>query len=422
MAKAFSEFGFDDRVMEGIQTMGYETATPVQEQVIPLILEGRDILASAQTGTGKTAAFLLPLMQRLLQEPHEEHHINALIIAPTRELAIQIDQNLQGISYFSSISSIAVYGGNDGGSFDQEKKALSQGADIVICTPGRMISHINLGYVKLQHLHYLILDEADRMLDMGFYPDLMRIIKNTQEKKQVLMFSATMPKLIAQMARQILKDPAEVNISISRPPDKIRQRAYVIYEQQKAGLILHILKEHKDLKSILIFCSRKTSVKDLTRDLKREKLNADQIHSDLEQDQRADVLNRFASRRLQILVATDILSRGIDIDNIELVINYDVPHDGEDYVHRIGRTARAENDGEAITLISPMEQRKFGSIERLIDKVVEKMPVPADLGEAPEYRPEQRSESGHRKPGGKGNNRNQRRRPRGDKNDKRGRS
>lgn len=236
------------------------------------------------------------------------------------------------------------------------------------------------------------------------------------------MFSATMPKLIAQMARQILKDPAEVNISISRPPDKIRQRAYVIYEQQKAGLILHILKEHKDLKSILIFCSRKTSVKDLTRDLKREKLNADQIHSDLEQDQRADVLNRFASRRLQILVATDILSRGIDIDNIELVINYDVPHDGEDYVHRIGRTARAENDGEAITLISPMEQRKFGSIERLIDKVVEKMPVPADLGEAPEYRPEQRSESGHRKPGGKGNNRNQRRRPRGDKNDKRGRS
>lgn len=387
----FTEFGFDERILEGIDALGYEDATPVQEQVIPMILNGRDILASAQTGTGKTAAFLLPIMQRLLADPHDEHSINALIISPTRELAIQIAQVLEGMTYFTPITSIAVYGGSDGGSFEQEKRALSQGADIVVCTPGRMISHINMGYVKLQKLHYLILDEADRMLDMGFLGDIMKIINQTPEKKQVLMFSATMPNAIRQMARQILKDPAEVNISISRPPEKIRQLAYVVHEPQKRQIIRYILEKESALQSILIFCSRKTSVKELARDLQMMKMNVDQIHSDLDQKQREDVLNRFSNRKLRILVATDILSRGIDIDNIQLVINYDVPNDGEDYVHRIGRTARAENDGEAITLVSPAEQRKFASIERLVGKEVEKVPVPEVYGAAPAYEPDKQS-------------------------------
>jgi ATP-dependent RNA helicase RhlE len=408
----FTEFNLDERILEAIELLGYENATPVQEKVIPPIMQGKDILASAQTGTGKTAAFLLPVMHRLVSESHSEHHINALIIVPTRELAIQIERNLDGMSYYTNLSSIAVYGGNDGMSFEQEKKALSSGADIVICTPGRMIAHLNMGYVKLEDLKYLILDEADRMLDMGFNADIEKINGYTPKDKQVLLFSATMPPEIRKLARVMLREPEEVNIAISRPPDKIKQRAMSIYEGQKLPVIQDVLTQNKELKSILVFCSRKDSVKDLTRALKKAGLNADQIHSDLEQAQREQVLHAFATRKLRILVATDILSRGIDIDNIELVINYDVPNDGEDYVHRIGRTARAENLGSALTLITPAEQRKFSSIEYLIGKEVEKMPVPERFGEAPAYDPganRNRGNSGRR--GGGGNRSGKGRRP-----------
>ncbi|HRI24923.1 MAG TPA: DEAD/DEAH box helicase [Ferruginibacter sp.] len=380
----FTEFGFDARLMEGIDASGYEEATPVQEQVIPLVMAGKDVIASAQTGTGKTAAFLLPLINKIITDPHEDHTNNALVIVPTRELAIQIAQHMEGLSYFTSVSSIAVYGGGDGGAFVQEKKALSHGADVVICTPGKMMAHIKMGYVKLSGLKYLILDEADRMLDMGFYDDIMFIINHLPKKRQNLLFSATMPHKIRELARKILHEPAEVNISISKPNERIKQEAFVVYDTQKIPLVKYLLQKN-NFKSVLIFCSSKISVKQLTRDLRRARVLADEIHSDLEQDKREEVLMQFKSRRLPVLVATDILSRGIDIDNIDLVINYDVPHDGEDYVHRIGRTARAEADGTAYTFISQKEQRKFHAIEKLIGKEVPKATVPPELGEPPAY-------------------------------------
>jgi ATP-dependent RNA helicase RhlE len=379
----FKEFGLDESLLEGIEASGYEIATPVQEQVIPLILKGRDIIASAQTGTGKTAAFLLPIIDRLLGTRHEDT-VNALVIVPTRELAVQIAQNLEGLSYFTPISSIAVYGGGDGSSFSTEKQALSRGADVVICTPGRMIAHLNMGYVRLTGLQYLVLDEADRMLDMGFYDDIMKIISFLPLKRQNLLFSATMPVKIRDLARKILHEPAEVNIALSKPPAKIVQEAFVVYEAQKIPLVKWLLRS-SNLKSTLIFCSKKHNVKQLTMELKRSRFNVKEIHSDLEQADREEVLLEFKSRRLPILVATDILSRGIDIDNIEMVINYDVPNDGEDYIHRIGRTARAETDGIACTFISEKEQGKFRRIEELLGSPVKKAPVPEQFGPAPEY-------------------------------------
>jgi superfamily II DNA/RNA helicase len=382
----FTDFGFDSRLLEGIDAAGYDAATPVQEQVIPHILNGKDIIASAQTGTGKTAAFLLPLINNILQNENNNGSINALVIVPTRELAIQISQHLEGFSYFTGISSIAVYGGGDGNAFVQEKKALSEGADIVVCTPGKMLSHIKMGYVKLQALKYLVLDEADRMLDMGFNDDIMFIIKHLPPKRQNLLFSATMPVKIRELARKILNQPIEINIAISKPPEKIIQKVFFVYETQKIQLIRLLLQEN-NYTNVLIFCSSKISVKQLTRELQRVKINADEIHSDLEQDKREEVLSMFRSGRLGVLVATDILSRGIDIDNIDLVINFDVPHDGEDYVHRIGRTARAKADGTAYTLISPKEQSKFNAIERLIGNEVPRGLVPQELGPTPEYNP-----------------------------------
>ena len=396
----FKEFGLDESLLEGIEASGYENATPVQEQVIPLILNGQDIIASAQTGTGKTAAFLLPIINRLIGSRHDDT-VNALVIVPTRELAIQIAQNLEGLSYFTPISSIAVYGGGDGSNFSTEKQALTRGADVVICTPGRMIAHLNMGYVKLQGLQYLVLDEADRMLDMGFYDDIMKIISFLPPKRQNLLFSATMPVKIRELARKILHDPAEVNIAISKPPAKIVQEAFVVYEAQKIPLVKWLLKS-TNLKSTLVFCSKKHNVKQLTMELRRSKFNVKEIHSDLEQAAREEVLLEFRSRRLPILVATDILSRGIDIDNIEMVINYDVPNDGEDYVHRIGRTARAETDGVAFTFISEKEQNKFRLIEELLGNPVKKAAVPEQFGPAPEYNPRSKSRHGGGGGGGRG--------------------
>jgi superfamily II DNA/RNA helicase len=391
----FTEFGFHPDLLEGIEASNYENATPVQEQVIPPILAGKDIIASAQTGTGKTAAFLLPVIHRLLNH-RIEGQVGALVIVPTRELAIQIAQHLEGLAYFTNISSIAVYGGNDGSNFIAEKKALQTGTDIVICTPGRMIAHLNMGYVQWKQLQFLILDEGDRMLDMGFQDDINKIIASLPAKRQTLLFSATMPDKIRQMARKILIDPVEINIAISKPPEKIVQKAFVVYEPQKLPLLKHIL-GNVPFKSALIFCSRKQSVKSLVKELQRSKLRIEEIHSDLEQAQREDVLNGFTSGRIPVLVATDILSRGIDIDTIDLVINYDVPRDAEDYVHRIGRTARAEADGMAFTLVSQSEQNRFAVIEKLIGKLVDKAAIPEELGKTPEYQPQLRSGNNSRR-------------------------
>lgn len=394
----FTEFNFRPEVLEGIEASNYETATPVQEQVIPPILEGRDVIASAQTGTGKTAAFLLPVMNQLLKN-HVDGKTGALIVVPTRELAIQISQHIEGLSYFTHLSSIAIYGGSGGDNFIAEKKALQNGADIIVCTPGRMIAHLNMGYVNMKGLKFLVLDEADRMLDMGFQDDINKIIRAISEQRQTLLFSATMPEKIRQLARKILKNPAEINIAISKPPEKVVQKAFVVYEPQKLPLIKMLLKK-TPYKNALVFCSKKQTVKQLTKDLKHGGLPVEEIHSDLEQAQRENVLGAFAGGRVPLLVATDILSRGIDIDTIDLVINYDVPGDGEDYVHRIGRTARAESDGTAYTLVGEKEQNKFAAIENLIGKEVEKGLVPQELGPVPAYSPRQKRTGGskpHRK-------------------------
>jgi ATP-dependent RNA helicase RhlE len=396
----FNEFGFDARLLEGIDAMNYTSATPIQEQVIPMIMAGKDLIASAQTGTGKTAAFLLPIINELITKDKHEDEINALVIVPTRELAVQIAQNLEAFSYFTPISSIAVYGGGDGFTYETEKRALSHGADIVICTPGRFISHLQSGYVRLKGLKHLILDEADRMLDMGFFDDIMKIISFLPKERQNLMFSATMPPKMRQLALKILKNPEQVNISISKPPEKIVQKAFIVYEPQKFPLIKSILKD-VNYKKIVVFCSKKENVKKLTRELYRAGINNEAIHSDLEQAEREKVLLNFRTGRTQVIVATDILSRGIDIEDIDLVINFDVPNDGEDYVHRIGRTARAETEGTALTFVSEAEQGKLAAIEELLGHPVPKGQIPEVLGATPEYEPrKKRSHSGpFRKPG-----------------------
>jgi superfamily II DNA/RNA helicase len=381
----FHDFGFEAQLIEGIEALGYESATPIQEQAIPAILEGKDLIGAAQTGTGKTAAFLLPVIQKIISVPHDDA-IKALIIVPTRELAQQIDQNMEGLSYFTSVSSIPVYGGTDGASFSRERQALANGADMVICTPGRMIAHLNMGYVNFSKVRYLILDEADRMLDMGFYDDIMKIISYVPAERQSLCFTATMPKDMRDLARKILKNPVEINIAPSKPAENILQMAYVVYDAQKIPLVQYLLKDIK-LRSILIFCSTKSATKQLASSLKKLRLNAEEIHSDLDQQEREGVLNRFRSRELNILVATDIVSRGIDIEDIDMVINYDVPNEGEDYIHRIGRTARAQAKGAAITLINEKDQGKFATIETLLGKTIYKGALPVHIGTGPEFDP-----------------------------------
>ncbi|HNP47470.1 MAG TPA: DEAD/DEAH box helicase [Bacteroidia bacterium] len=394
----FSDFGLCDSLMDGLDSMGFFKPTPIQEQVIPDILNGHDVIACAQTGTGKTAAYLLPLLHKISR--NDIAHTSALIISPTRELALQIDNAFQGFAYFTHASSIAVYGGSDGMTFDREKKALTEGASVIIATPGRLLSHLNLGYVKFDQLDCLVLDEADKMLDMGFYDDILRIIRHLPAQRQNLFFSATMPPKMRDLAKRILKDPKEVNIAISKPAAGILQGAYLTFDSQKTPLLTKILLE-KDLASVLIFASTKSGAKALERELQLKKLPAKSIHSDLSQEERENVLLSFKSRLTKILVATDILSRGIDIDNIGLVINYDVPSDAEDYVHRVGRTARAESTGEAITFINEKDQRRFAQIEQLIEREIPKYPLPEELGAGPAWNPLTRQKHYHR-PGGGG--------------------
>ena len=383
----FTELPLCDEVLDGLNAMNFKEATPVQEQTIPLILQKKDIIACAQTGTGKTAAFLLPLIHNLQSEKHEPNKVNAIIMAPTRELAQQIDQQMEGFAYFSPFSSVAVYGGSDGEAWSTQKQGLLKGADVVIATPGRLLSHINLYNIDFSGVQYLILDEADRMLDMGFYDDIMKIVNLLPKKRQTLMFSATMPPKIQTLAKTILNKPEVIEISMSRPPDSIMQSAYICHENQKTPIISQLFAKKKPNK-VILFAGSKIKVKEVAKVLKRMGVSADEMHSDLSQDQREEVMHEFKNDRVGILVATDIVSRGIDIDDISLIINYDVPHDAEDYVHRVGRTARAGEKGMAITLVSPSEQYKFKLIEDFLEKSIFKIPVPADLGEAPEYKPE----------------------------------
>ena len=377
----FSDFQLDESIMEGLDSMGYYEPTPIQEKGIPIILQKKDLIGCAQTGTGKTAAFLLPIIQNIINEKESGKGINTLIIVPTRELAVQIDQHLQGLSYFTGTSSLAVYGGGDGMSWDQQRNAFEQGADIIVATPGRLIAHLQMGYLKFDKLKHLVLDEADRMLDMGFYDDILKIVKELPEKRQTLLFSATMPSEIRKLATNLLQDPEEIKLAVAKPAEGILQAIYKVEDKLKTNLIKELLKE-KDLSRVLIFASTKSSVKNLARELKNIGMPVAAIHSDLLQSEREQVLLNFKSAHTNILVATDIVSRGIDIDNIDLVINYHVPMDAEDYVHRVGRTARAKSTGVALTFVNRKDNRNLMKIEKLIGNKIFEIKVPGTVMKA----------------------------------------
>ena len=404
----FDELDLNDNVLDALYDMRFDTCTPVQEKCIPEILEGHDVLGVAQTGTGKTAAYLLPVLSKLDDGGYPKDAINCVIMSPTRELAQQIDQAMQGFGYYlQGVSSVAVYGGNDGNRYDQELHSLRMGADVVIATPGRLISHISLGNVDLSKVSFFILDEADRMLDMGFSEDIKTIAAKLPKTCQTIMFSATMPEKIEELAKTLLKNPVEIKLAVSKPAEKIKQEAYVCYETQKMTIIKDIFKAG-DLKRVIVFSGSKFKVKQLAASLQQIGVNCGAMHSDLEQAERDDVMFKFKSGQYDVLVATDIVARGIDIDDIEMVINYDVPHDTEDYVHRIGRTARANRDGRAITFVSEEDQYWFQQIEKFLEKVVDKMPLPEGCGEGPEYiklnKPKKKGANGRNNRRGNGGN------------------
>ncbi len=396
----FSELQLDDQLLEALSYMNFVEATPIQEQAIPLILSNQDVLACAQTGTGKTAAFVLPILNKLIGKT--DTHVDTLIIVPTRELAVQIEQQIQGLSYFISVGSKAIYGGGDSRDWTEQKEALTKGTDIIVATPGKLLSHLKLGYVNFSHVKRLVLDEADRMLDMGFIDDLKSIISYLPEKRQTLMFSATMPPNISQLAKRIMKNPTEISLSISKPAEGVDQKVYLTFDEQKTGLLAHLLNERKDYESIIIFTSAKARVSEIVRALNRAGFKAKGMSSNLDQEKREEVLRGFRSRRIRILVATDVMSRGIDIKEINMVINYDVPHDAEDYVHRVGRTARANTKGEAVTLVNPKDMPKFARIERLIETTIDKLQPPEALGAGPEWKESRSGKNGKPRFRGKG--------------------
>ncbi|HQQ93119.1 MAG TPA: DEAD/DEAH box helicase [Bacteroidia bacterium] len=404
----FEGFGFSAELFDGLQSMGYKKPTPIQAQAIPVLLEGKDLIGCAQTGTGKTAAFLLPIIEHILRAP--KRHLNALIIAPTRELVLQIDQQIDGLGYFCSVGSIAIYGGNDGITWEKQKHALREGVDIIVATPGRLIALLQNGDIDFSHLQHLVLDEADRMLDMGFMEDIQTIINYLPKKRQTVMFSATMPPKIRELAKRITSHAEQINIAISKPAEAVLQQAYVLYEQQKLPLLEKLL-DNPDYQSVIIFCSRKDGVKQLEKVLRKTENSMRAFHSDLEQAERESIMRGFKSRNLRILIGTDILSRGIDVEGVSLVLNYDAPPDPEDYIHRIGRTARASKTGTAITFINPADQKKFARIEHLMGEEVPKIPLPEGMGEVPVYDPEAQKKTDFRarKPGSK--HRNGRRNP-----------
>lgn len=399
----FDEILTNDDVLDGLWDMHFDECTPIQEATIPAVLDGRDIMACAQTGTGKTAAYLLPVINCLADGGYPSDAVNCVVMAPTRELAQQIDRQLQGFAYFMPVSSIAIYGGTDGFTYDQQRKSLKMGADVVIATPGRLLAHLSMGYVDLSKVSFFILDEADRMLDMGFYDDIMQIYSHLPKEAQILMFSATMPPKIQQMANKILKNPFEIKLAVSKPAEKIQQSAYICYEPQKLPILKRVFEENPPQR-VIIFSSSKLKVKELARELRKLKIKLGEMHSDLDQTQRDNVMLDFKSGKIKVVVATDILSRGIDIDDIEMVINYDVPRDPEDYIHRIGRTARADRDGKAVTFVSNDDFFRLAKIERLLEKEVPKAEVPAEFGSTPEYTKGRSRGKGKAKPQKLGNN------------------
>ena len=387
----FTDFDLEDEILDALDAMRFEECTPIQEQTIQPLLDGRDLIGVAQTGTGKTAAYLLPVLNKLCQGGYPENAINCVIMAPTRELAQQIDRQLEGFTYFMPVSGVAVYGGNDGQRYEQELRGMAKGADIIVATPGRLISHINLGNIDLSKVSFFILDEADRMLDMGFYNDIMTIAKQLPKERQTMLFSATMPEEIRRLAANILTDPLQITLALAKPADGITQQAYICHEGQKPGIIKSIFKNESS-ERVILFTSRKSKVKDISLMLKKQGFNVGEMHSDLSQSERDEIMYQYKSHKIDIIVATDILARGIDIDDIRIVINYDVPRDCDDYIHRIGRTARAGTTGRAITFVSEEDQIFFKQIEDFIEQDVTKLAVPEELGDAPIYDPKKKDD------------------------------
>lgn len=399
----FNEFNLNEQLHESISYMGFEKATPVQEQAIPIIMKNKDLIACAQTGTGKTAAFLIPIIQHMLDKGLKG--TNTLILVPTRELAVQTDQQIQGIGYFADISSRAVYGGGDGEEYEAERRALTNGANIIVATPGKLISHLAMGNADFSNIKHLVLDEADRMLDIGFHDDIIKIISHLPKERQTMMFSATMPPKIRSLSKKILREPEEFNIALSKPAEGVLQAAYMVHDKQKTALLNSLIKDNPEYNSILIFSSTKKKVGDIVASLKRSHEQVQGISSDFEQKEREEVLNKFKAKKTRILVATDVLSRGIDIKDINLIINFDVPQDAEDYVHRVGRTARAETTGVALTFINEDDIFRFQRIEKLIETSVQKLTPPAELGAPPvwkDYKPGQGGKRKHFSKKGKG--------------------
>lgn len=401
----FTDFDFEDEVLDALDAMRFETCTPIQEQTIQPLMDGRDLIGVAQTGTGKTAAYLLPVLNKLCKGGYPDDAINCIVMAPTRELAQQIDRQLEGFTYFMPFSSVAVYGGNDGQRYEQELRGMARGADIIVATPGRLISHINLGNIDLSRVSFFILDEADRMLDMGFYNDIMTIANKLPKERQTMLFSATMPQEIRKLAANILTNPLQITLSLAKPADGITQEAYICHEGQKMGIIKSIF-ENESTERVILFASRKNKVKDISLALKKKGYNVGEMHSDLAQSERDEIMFQYKSRKIDIIVATDILARGIDIDDIRIVINYDVPRDCDDYIHRVGRTARANTKGRAITFVSDEDQPYFKRIEDFMEQEVTKVPVPAELGEAPLYAPQKKKREGNRGRGKQAGNKN----------------
>jgi len=398
----FTELGLDDQILEAIGYMGFDDATPIQEKAIPVILEGRDLIACAQTGTGKTAAFILPTLHQIFRSD-DGPGTKVLVVCPTRELALQIEKQVQGFAYFLGIHSIAIYGGGSGSDFEQQKTALKSGADIIVATPGKLLSHLNLGYVKFDTVKHFILDESDRMMDMGFRDDIDKIASFLPKKRQTLMFSATMPAKIREMSKELLINPEQISFEISKPAEGVLQAVYLAHDPQKIQLLTKLIADKPNYESILIFTSTKKNVSNIVAGLRRNKFAAEGISSDYDQSQREAVLASFKQKKTRIIVATDVLSRGIDIKDINLVINFDVPRNAEDYVHRVGRTARAKTTGVAITFINEKDMYNFHQIEQLIEREIMKLPPPPELGPGPEWRVGKNRGGGNRNYGKKNN-------------------
>ncbi|MBD81087.1 MAG: hypothetical protein CL840_19365 [Crocinitomicaceae bacterium] len=380
----FKELNISSELEEAVGYMGFEECTPIQAEAIPAILDGKDLIGCAQTGTGKTAAFLIPILEKLRTNDHDT--IKSLIVVPTRELASQIDEQVQAIGYFLGVSSIPIYGGGAGSDFAVQKKAIQEGADILIATPGRLIAHMNLGYVDLSKLEVLILDEADRMLDMGFIEDIQKIIKSCPQKRQTLMFSATMATQIRILAKQILHHPKQINLAIAKPAEGVNQVIYNVYNPNKIDLLIHIIK-NTEVGNMIVFASRKEMVDQIERKLIQAKVSVKSLHSGRDQDVRQARLRDFKAGKIKVLVATDVLSRGIDIDDLSHVLNFDMPNDAADYVHRIGRTARAAKKGTAISFVNEEDQTKMMNVEELIERTLDKLDTPVEIGESPVYDP-----------------------------------